>query len=213
MFRKNNKIMKGLTLVLLLTFLLTGMSLTAFAAENKATATIRVNQSFSVNSTRWHPENRFTYVLRTEEAGTPMPNEAENGEYLFTIEGTSYTDIGAITYDRAGRYVYTVRQLIPSPQTGYTYDNEVYTVVVTVRNQSGGGLSATVELPVNQEGFKEDGICFENTYYKAVPGDSTSPKTGDNSNVVLWMTMMSISFVFILLLLWKRRKDVKEVQS
>lgn len=213
MFKKTNSIVRGLTVVLLLTFLLTGMSLTAFAAENEATATIRVHQVFSVNSSRWQPENQFTYVLRTEEAGTPMPKDAVNGEFLFTMQGTSYADIGAITYNRAGQYVYTVRQRISSAQTGYTYDDEVYTVVVTVRNQLGGGLSATVELPVNHEGFKENEIRFENSYYKAVPSDSNSPKTGDNSNLTLWIAMMAASLACLLLLFWKRRKDSKEVQS
>lgn len=240
MFRKRNKIVQGLIVVLLLTFLLTGISLTVFAAGNEAAVTIRINQTFSVNSSRWKPDSRFVYVLSTEDAGTPMPEDAVNGAYRFTIQDTSCADVGAITYDRAGKYVYTVRQIIPSAQTGYTYDDEVYNIVVTVRNQTGGGLSATVELPVNQEGCKENEIRFENSYYKAVPNDSDNSndsknsndsndsngsnhsndsnnpkriKTGDNSDLTLWITMIAGSFVCLLILFWKRRKGKKGVQS
>ncbi len=66
---------------------------------------------------------------------------------------------------------------------------------------------------MNHEGFKENEIRFENSYYKAVPSDSNSPKTGDNSNLTLWIAMMAASLACLLLLFWKRRKDSKEVQS
>ncbi len=100
--------------------------------------------------------DEFTFVLRPITAGAPVPtsltakNDAKGG---FTF--------GKINYAKVGTYVYEITE-----QNGgianYDYDESVYTVTVTVTDNSQGVLSAEVELKKN--GLASGEILFRNGF-------------------------------------------------
>lgn len=206
MFYKKSSTFFRVMLILLLSLIVTGSALCAPAEEITAVAEIAVKQTFSVNSERWKPEARFAYVLTAADPASPMPEGAANGEYRFTLDGNEERRL-SVVYPLAGVYVYQLRPDTPEPQTGYTYDDEVFTLTVVVKNTDDGGLTATVELPVNHSGFKETNIQFDHTYFKALP---KPPKTEDAARPGLWTATLIGSGVLILLcLLAAKRQNEK----
>lgn len=219
------------TLLILLLIIFAVVSIRTVSAAEMATATIRVEQSFTVNDSRWTPDDTFSYVMEPEDVSSPMPQGTEQGAYHFTLKGDGHVDVGPMTYTRTGQYIYTLQQEITQEKEDYTYDEEVYRVTVTVRNAENGGLSATVELPRDESGYKEEKIKFENSYDKEIevsptptPGSGTnggtngtgsttsssSPKTGDPSQISLFTCMMVFSMAGMLLILIMAKRQRRE---
>ncbi len=95
------------------------------------------------------PENGdkiFLFALTADESNpnAPMPKSSvEGSDWLLLIgEGTGTFD--RITYKEAGMYVYHIAEA-GGDDTGYTYDDMVYTVTVTVTDQ-GGVLQADYRM-------------------------------------------------------------------
>ncbi|MBD9014182.1 MAG: LPXTG cell wall anchor domain-containing protein, partial [Lachnospiraceae bacterium] len=110
----------------------------------------------------------------------------EDGQFTFTLTGPktedqSKSNVGTqVTFDPlkydesdAGKdYVYTIREEIPTDkQPGYTYDESIYEVTVSVRDQGNGKLNAAVSditkiTTENEEKKTEkaDAVAFVNTY-------------------------------------------------
>ncbi len=72
---------------------------------------------------------------------------------------------GSVTFDKAGVYVYTVTEKIGT-DARYDYDKSVYTVTITVRDDSEGTLSATVVYDKN--GLAATEIVFKNGFVPEV---------------------------------------------
>ena len=92
-------------------------------------------------------------------------------------------------------YEYTVSE-VNDKQTGITYDEREFKVTVKVSDNGEGTLSAETG---------SDDIVFTNSYKVPKDGKTTdtpqdkpdktdettgSPKTGDNSNITLWIAVM-----------------------
>lgn len=98
----------------------------------------------------------FSFRLTAVTDGAPMPvnatvTNAANGEIGF----------GKITYTKAGVYEYTLSE-VNGGDTRYDYDTSVYTVIVTVTDNSVGTLSARVTLKKN--GASSSQIVFVNGF-------------------------------------------------
>lgn len=187
--------------ILLLTF----QGVEAKAAETGAT--LHIKQEFTVENTSKDVDDLFRYVLIPENTFVPMPKgTAEDGDYYLDIEGSQTVGVGPIEYDHAGIYRYTIRQIESQKAEGYTCDTEVYTVTVTVRNTLNGGLAATVELPLNSAGEKEEMITFDNYFLgNEAPNEGTNPapKTGDDEGKIekIFVALLISAIILILLLL------------
>ena len=118
-----------------------------------------------------------------------------DGEFSFTVSqgdnviATGKNDVnGNITFSaipltKAGTYRFTVAEVIGSKE-GVTYDKKTYTYVVVVEDVNG---KLTVK-DVSIDGATE--VVFSNTY-KTTPPPET-PKTGDNTNLGLWLALMCL---------------------
>ncbi len=100
--------------------------------------------------------NEFEFKLTAVTSGAPMPQSslaknASNGEFAF----------GKITFSKAGTYVYNVTE-VNGGILNYGYDSSVYTVTITVTDNSQGVLSAKVEYLKNDNISNE--IVFKNTF-------------------------------------------------
>lgn len=217
----------------LLILLLAAMPLTAFAAESGADASIRVEQSFTLDSRHQNIADTFQYQLHPTDAAYPMPEgTTTDGNYYFSISGTNHLDLGKIHYERTGIYTYEVSQVIPKDTADYTYDTEVYTVQVVVKNAADGGLTAEIWLPVNASGAKQETISFANSYDKEYKintpkqngnGDTKQPagntdkvqkvKTGDSSELTLWTVTAAAALGFLFILVIKRKREYEKSES
>lgn len=133
----------------------------ALAAEKpEATIPVEISLSGTLPET---PED-FTVQLKADDAGSPMPEGAENGIFTMTVTGAAVKNIPAITYDRVGIYTYTIAQ-IEGTNEKCTYDKTVYTLYVAITNaEDGSGLELTANLYPNGDGAKTDSAKFENAY-------------------------------------------------
>ena len=92
-----------------------------------------------------------------------------SGGYTFTIAGTGETDVGPINFTRAGEYSYKLRH-ITGPRSGYTYDNEVYSLFINVTHD----LTHTIVVYKNN-GNKTADIKFEHSYRQYTSSGSKKP--------------------------------------
>lgn len=93
----------------------------------------------------------------------------------------------AITFKQAGTYELTVSE-VNSGARGMTYDKTKFKVTVEVTEEDG---EMTMEVT-----YPEKGIKFQNKYKKP----TTSVATGDDSDMNIWLGMMTLSMAAILLI-------------
>ena len=155
--REKRSLACGLLLVCLVTLVFPQVAYGAPADE----VTLAVGQVFTKPAGSAAADT-FTYTLTAKQSGNPMPAGSSGDICTFTISNTDTIDLGPVTYSTVGTYSYEIRQTVASPQTGYTYDRQVYTVEVYATNTA-GGLQADVVV-YNENGLKVPAIVFENAY-------------------------------------------------
>lgn len=128
---------------------------------------------------------------------------------MVTIKDEGEATFGAITFENAGTYRYTVREEKGS-EAGYTYDETIHTVEVTVTDK-GGVLSADWTA----DGEKTDGLTFTNTYEPPVP--DKNGRITVKKEVLQEGKPLSVFYTFYTALfadeaLTKRVSDVKPIE-
>ncbi len=143
-------------------------------------------------------DGEFSFILRSK-SGYPLQTKAvENGMFKFDM----------IRYRAPGEYTYTVEE-VRGNANGITYDDTVYTVIVTVKEVD-GKLVATTSISTDSEN-NLDSIVFTNTYS---PSDFDNPKppvdTSDNSRMILWSAVFlaSTAAVFAPVIIGKKKSKV-----
>ena len=140
----------------------------AFAAET-GELTLTLQQTFFYARAETPPEATFRYRLAAEQPATPMPFGSEAGNYDFSVTGTADESI-TIGFKTAGVYEYKLSHTT-TPASGYTLDQEVYTLRITVNND----LTYTV-LVYKADGSKAEEIRYEHSYNAAgSPPDPSNP--------------------------------------
>lgn len=200
----------GLILVLLLTST-AGFSM-AKAEEVQAAAEIPVSQTFKVyNTSGSNIEDKFEYIFASAEQGNPMPAGSSAEGYAFSMEGNESTVIPAISYVHAGVYKYTLKQVVTTEKTGYSYDMDIISIEVHVRND-GDGLRTDIVAYSNSD--KIQSITFDNSYTAATnppaTGDGSKPAQTGQSSAIPQLTVVMLAAFFVLVLVWKRKKESKE---
>jgi pilin isopeptide linkage protein len=155
----------------LLLCLLTALCVPAYAAEETAhTAHIPVTQVFTTYA---DTEKPFSYKLTALENGNPLPDGAEADTYRFTLTGNTEQRL-AITYVHAGLYRYRLEQVVDTQEKGYTYDGQIYTIAVQVKNTEDGGLDSEFFV-YRQDDGKTEGITFANSFQVEASDASLMP--------------------------------------
>ncbi|MBE7056798.1 MAG: VWA domain-containing protein [Ruminococcaceae bacterium] len=101
----------------------------------------------------------FEFVIKAVTENAPLPKET-----TVTNEASGLFKFEAIEYTKVGTYVYEITEK-NTGKKGYTYDNTVYTVTVTVTDEGSGQLNAEVEGVEKANG--DAAINFENKYKAA----------------------------------------------
>lgn len=143
----------------------------------------------------------FNIVLESVEDGNPMPEQTR-----VVICDTDEASFGPITYTKPGDYQYKIYQEKGNAEH-FIYDEAVFTVTVRVTNDGAGGLAATIWAIKDGEENKVDEVVFVNEYKKPTP----VVETGDNANVILWVSVLAASALCLLIVFIKRhRRNFKE---
>lgn len=230
---KRNKI-KGkwiwgvLSTALAIIFLFSVKMTAVYAAEGERECTIAIPISVEMKGNAGNIKSEvFKYTL--ESADENSSTETVFSEVAVTQEGITKGSFKEMRYTRPGDYKYTVYQL-KGENKEVIYDDSVYEVTVRVVNTQEGGLTAEIWAVKDQSDQKVDEIKFVNQYKETTTAttatiDNTthhtttntitkssigtsSPKTGDKSNVMLWsgIAILSGLCVFFFVFAGKRRK-------
>lgn len=160
-------------------------------AEQTASVMIPVVQQFEARNKLPDKRNQtFRYELIREEQDAPMPDESDGDRYVFDMKGSEKKEIGPITYTRTGIWHYTLKQSVQKEEKDYDYDKQTYAISVYVENLADGGLGVQM-IVTNKEGNKVDEIRFKNGYAGAKTGNVA--RTGDVSDIGLWMALLAVS--------------------
>lgn len=122
------------------------------------------------------PETQFAFLLKGE-SGAPMPEGSNESTKVVTMNGSGEAELGEITFIKAGVYTYTLSELNGGAE-GWTYDNTVYTLTVTVTEQD-GGLAVSHTLVKNGETAAT--AVFTNTYETPKPIEDTVVVAGQKT--------------------------------
>ncbi len=230
---KRNKI-KGkwiwgvLSTALAIIFLFPVKMTAVYAAEGERECTIAIPISVEMKGNAGNIKSEvFEYAL--ESADENSSTETIFSKVAVTQEGITKGSFKEMRYTRPGDYKYTVYQL-KGENKEVIYDDSVYEVTVRVVNTQEGGLTAEIWAVKDQSDQKVDEIKFVNQYKETTTAtteaiDNTthhtttntitkssigtsSPKTGDKSNVLLWsgIAILSGLCVFFFVFAGKRRK-------
>lgn len=123
----------------------------------------------------WKDADSFSFTLtageNTANVTTPMPNPSTVN--ITTTASTKTEDgyaagFGAITYDKAGTYSYTITENAVTAD-GITKDTATYSVEVTVSDDNAGTLTAEAVIK-NGDNQAVDTATFTNTFTPATLG-------------------------------------------
>ncbi|HMM06746.1 MAG TPA: FctA domain-containing protein [Clostridiales bacterium] len=143
--------------------LVTVMPLTAVAASETASVTLRVEQVFNNDSKSTGISTAFPYELIPEKPDAPMPKGSLLGLYDFTMDGSSVTEVGPMIFTTPGQYNYTLkRSASAASEKGYTYDEQTYKITIYVTRSDHGFTSQVIAKKEN--GSKTNDIKFVNSY-------------------------------------------------
>ena len=140
-----------------------------------------------------------------------VKNDAD-GNFNFTTLKFDETDVAV---NGQKQITYTVKEIAGSDSC-VTYDETVYTVVVTVKDNEQGGVTASYTVDGEEDGLIE----FTNIYTpetepeipESDPEHHNPPQTGDNTNINLWLALLFISGggIFVTKACGRKRKEIKE---
>lgn len=140
----------------------------------------------------------FTFVFSAKDVSSPMPEGSNGTVKEITITGAGSGEIGKITFEKPGTYVYTVSEKNGGVE-GYTYDSTVYTVTFEVEEKD-GELSIIRTIKDNK-GNIASVIEFTNPY--KTPGNKL-PQTG-----ILWWPvpiLLCAGLAFVMIGMIRRRR-------
>ncbi len=159
-----------------------------------------------------YPRGReFSFVLTDED-----------GKNIQTVKNRDgLIEFDTIRFNKTGTYTYYINEQIGNDDD-IRYDTAVYKVIVTVTKEA-NAYAATVSYEKDGETYqvlprfvnktKEDDSGDDpdpiDPTEPSVPDNPDNPKTGDDSNITLYMTMMlgSMAALIFLLFLMKRKKE------
>lgn len=134
----------------------------------------------------WGNEESFTFTIAAagdNAENTPLPNETTLTLTKPTPDGDTATGhFGDITYTKAGNYSYTIREVHGTDNTAAItqWDDSVYTVNVTVKDNGAGELNIT-NFTVESDGSNYIGISFTNRYEAdPTPTKTVTDESGNN---------------------------------
>ena len=146
--------------------------------------------------------NDFTFELK--DTAEKLVQSVKNDD--------GHIEFDTLSYNAAGTYTYFLTEKAGN-QEGATYDDALYKITVTV-TKGDSAYQAVVTYEKNGEAYTA--IPRFHNWSPGVPVDPNppepdNPKTGDDSNIMLYSILAGVSLLaLILLLLIKRKKEEQQ---
>lgn len=145
--------------------------------------------------------SEFTFELR-DAAGTLIQSVKNDDGHI---------EFDTLRFDAAGTYTYYLTEKAGNEE-GATYDDAVYKITVVV-TEGTDAYQATVTYEKNGEAYSALPRFYN--WSPGVPVDPDqpepdNPKTGDDSNMMLWAVLAGVSFLMLILLLFTRRRKEEQ---
>ena len=159
----------GLTLACLISTLL---ALEVYAVST-GKVTLTIEQIITDNITSMPPNETFVYRLASKTPDAPMPYGISSADYAFTITGTDEKQIGPISFNTPGIFIYEL-SCTTNSSSAYIIDQRVYIIEVHVTND----LQTATIVYINS-GTKIPEIYFEHVY-QSLPSNPSFPNDPDD---------------------------------
>ncbi|MCH5353327.1 MAG: S-layer homology domain-containing protein [Acutalibacter sp.] len=122
-------------------------------------------------------DGQFRFTV-TPEAGNPAGDPITSAKTVTNAADGAIKLFENVYYDTVGDYKYTVSE-VNDHASGYTYDDSVYTVTVSV-TEAGGQLTAATSVTLDGADTGNS-IVFENSYSAGPAGAATVDEGNENS--------------------------------
>ena len=162
-----------------------------FASENMAETPLTVKQKFIVDNAAAEMDFIGNYEMCALDKEAPMPENAKDGVYAFSLNGEQAQTTILMQYLHAGVYHYQLKQTTTDKEY-YEYDKSCYDITVYVKNGEDGKLIPQV-VAEKGDGKKAGELEFQNSYHgkKSDPSILLKPdetvKTGDITHVMTYV--------------------------
>jgi LPXTG-motif cell wall-anchored protein len=164
---KRNKAWHLMRIVMMLSMVAIVMPMMVHGAAGFPT--IPVSQ---LNSSEIPMDMTFTYVLEPSESDSPMPLGSIGGEFVFTLNGESTTELVFPENMFEGHFVYTLSQIVDEEREGVIYDKRDYRIELFVDE-----VGDTNVFVFCDDGQKTGEVVFENDTIGVVnPSPKEDPK-------------------------------------
>lgn len=214
-FPKWKENQRKIGVLLCLCFCLTFLSVRkADAEEYGKEIFLKISQTFDIgNNTSSGVDQNCRYELEAMTAESIVPE----GEETFVLEG-SQSHTMRFQYIHGGVFEYRLRA-VNDKKENYSYDTTVYTIEIHVLNESSGGLDSQV-IVKNEAGEKCGELEFSHRYKASEkpvspskpkpepdnPSSHTSAKTGDESQVAFYFSLMAATMIISLICMRKTKR-------
>lgn len=158
----------------------------SFANTYKALPTTIVIEAVKTLDGRTLTADEFAFELY-DAAGTKLQTAKNAADGKIKFNEIAITD--------AGTYAYTVKEVVGNAKD-IGYDTSVYTVTATVTDNLDGTFK--VEYQLTKGGDAVQSITFANVY---------NPKTGDNTNLWLYLALLTVSGGLMGISFCKKKKE------
>ena len=145
----------------------------------------------------------FQFEMKAINPIDPMPNGSVNGVKLATVIGSGEVEFGTFEITQAGTYQYVIRE-INGGIANYTYDTTLYTITFDVRDIAG-------QLVADTHVEKADGtVVNEAVFTNVYKAPASTPKTGDNSHLPIYIGAIIIALIGFGIAFIKRIRSNKQ---
>ena len=190
------------------------------ASPNMAQVSLTVKQKFVGKN----PVNKMDFTGNYEfcalDQGAPMPENAKDGRYSFSLNGEQAETTLSLQYVHAGVYSYQLKQTTTEKER-YQYDKSRYEITVYVKNGENGELISEV-VAEKGDGRKSGELEFQNSYQgnppessepsnPSKPNDPSKPvKTGDTTPIMIYVFIATGALLMIVVLVGIRKHGRKK---
>ena len=143
---------------------------------------------------------QFKFTVAAGENNPAEITGLPTGEISVGADGSFA--LGTLSFTKAGTYTFIVSE-VNGGAVGYSYDDKAVTVTVPVTLNEETNTLEIGTVSYEKDGAEAEGIAFANTYTRPGGGSNDDPtpgnipKTGDTSNLPLWMTLLILSGIGI----------------
>ena len=129
---------------------------------------------------KWTTDDEFEFTI-SADPGTPMP--LNSSIYIFKNDKDHTKSFGEIQFTKPGTYTYTITE-IEGDDDDIIYDTEPHKITIEVVDDGNGKLVAKSGSALIQK------IKITNSYD---PEKEKKVKTGDDNNLMAWITLMLLA--------------------